>query len=51
MIEQVASFITEDYCTKHRNFTTIYKDNQNRKYLQKLFKCQAGRLGFRDQAF
>ncbi len=33
--------------TQIKFFTTIYEDNQNRKYLQKLLKCQAGRLGFK----
>jgi hypothetical protein len=33
--------------TQIKSFTTIYKDNQNRKYLQKLLNYQAGRLGFK----
>ncbi len=33
--------------TQIKSFTTIYKDNQNRKYLQKLLKFQTGRLGFK----
>jgi hypothetical protein len=41
--------ITENYFTKHADITTIYKDNKNRVYAQKLLKCEAGWLGFRDQ--
>ncbi len=33
--------------TQNKSFTTIYEENQNRKYLQKLLNYQAGRLGFK----
>jgi len=36
---------TEKYFAKHTNITIIYKDNENRNYLQKELKFQAGRLG------
>ncbi len=39
-------FTTEDTKVKHRNITTIYSINQNRKYLQKQLKCHGKRLGF-----
>jgi hypothetical protein len=39
--EQI-NFTTKDYFIKHANITTIYKDNQNREYIQKLLKCRAG---------
>jgi hypothetical protein len=38
-------FIVEDPKVKHANITTIYKDNKNEKYMQKLLKYQAGWLG------
>jgi hypothetical protein len=41
--------ITENYFTKHADITTFYKNNENRKYAQKLLKCEAGWFRFRDQ--
>jgi hypothetical protein len=36
--------MSEDKKVKHTSITTIYNDNQNGKYLQKLLKSQAGWL-------
>jgi len=42
-------FITANYFTKHSNIATIYKVYLNKKYFQKLFKCQSVRHEFRDR--
>ena len=42
-------FITEDAKVKHTDITTIFKSNYNGKYIQKLLKNQAERLGCGDQ--
>ena len=45
IIEKVAWNKSSLLFTNCKNITTIYKDNKNTKYLQKLLKSQTGRLG------
>ncbi len=45
IIEQVAWNKSSLLFTNCKNITTIYKDNKNKKNLQKLLKSKTGRLG------